>query len=99
MVIYNYEINKLFSLFLDDFHKTQTIDLGYNLAVGTCLYLLPTDELLLGCCLDNSKINIYVEQNDISATFQNALILAGHDEWVRGIDFTTDGKCICSPSP
>ena len=44
-----------------------------------------TDGLILACAMDNSKIDLYIEDGE----FSHSLTLKGHEDWVRGLDFTT----------
>ncbi|XP_023017207.1 elongator complex protein 2 [Leptinotarsa decemlineata] len=76
----------------DKFICSQTVNLGYNISVGIKLSFLPdTDEILLACALDNSKIQLYVETSDADFKMESSCQLAGHEDWVRGLDFTVDG--------
>nr|CAH7738002.1 unnamed protein product [Callosobruchus chinensis] len=71
-----------------EFHLQQTIELGYNICIAVKLTFLPNcNELLLACSLDNSKINIYSEDNCEDLSFIKTTQLKGHENWVRGLDF------------
>lgn len=79
--------------FSDEFERIQTIYFDYNIAVGLRLYIIPTtNELIFGCCLNNSKISIYFQEST-EGKFQSSVTLSGHEDWVRSLDFTNDGKC------
>ncbi|KAG5896915.1 hypothetical protein JTB14_028143 [Gonioctena quinquepunctata] len=77
----------------DSFLCMQTINLGYNIGVGAKLSIIPRSrEVLLACALDNSKIQIFTEKADTNFELQPSCILTGHEDWVRGLDFTEDGE-------
>lgn len=69
-----------------EFQKRQTFHFGYNIPVGLRLYIFPkSKEVLLGFCLDDSKIYIYTEKESLN--FELSAILSGHEDWVRALDF------------
>lgn len=80
---------------LDDFELSQNINFGHSITVGLKIYFFPSDnKFLLVCALDTSKIQMYVqnETDESEIKFQYAAQLIGHEDWVRGLDFTSDGK-------
>ncbi|CAG9817395.1 unnamed protein product [Phaedon cochleariae] len=77
---------------LDSFSCSQTINLGYSIGLGAKLAFLPnSNELILACSFENSKIQLYIEKNHHDLEFEPSCLLAGHEDWVRGLDFTQDG--------
>lgn len=73
---------------------SQNINVGYSITVGLKISFLPNDKLILACALDTSKIQIYVPNNtaESGTDFHCGAQLIGHEDWVRGLDFTSDGK-------
>ncbi|EFA10370.2 putative elongator complex protein 2-like Protein [Tribolium castaneum] len=73
----------------DDFTLIRDIKGGHSICVGVRIAFFPQKEsLILACAMDNSAIDLYVEENE----FAHCHTLKGHEDWVRGLDFTTDGK-------
>ncbi|KAJ3642069.1 hypothetical protein Zmor_024887 [Zophobas morio] len=71
----------------DGFALSQNINNGYSICVGVRISRFPhTDGLILACAMDNSKIDLYIEDGE----FSHSLTLKGHEDWVRGLDFTTE---------
>ncbi|CAH0555749.1 unnamed protein product [Brassicogethes aeneus] len=65
-----------------------TLNFGYHVCTAMRLAVIPnTRELILALALDNSKINIYKEHNN---EFVLQCVITGHDDWVRGLDFTVN---------
>ncbi|KAJ8932764.1 hypothetical protein NQ314_014466 [Rhamnusium bicolor] len=80
---------------IDEFNLVQTIKFGYSIAVGLKMSYIPNiKELILACALDNSKIQMYVEDEDVDnkLEFQSSVQLVGHEDWVRGMHFTIDDQ-------
>ncbi|CAG9826810.1 unnamed protein product [Diabrotica balteata] len=76
----------------DDFVLNQTLSFGFHIGLSLRLTYLPnSDELLLACALDDSKIHIFSESKSDNLQFEEGTKLAGHEDWVRGLDFTKDG--------
>lgn len=71
---------------LDSF---QVIKLPFD---GICfnvkLYTMPNEAVLLAFATDDDKIHLYCENSEKS--FESVWTLTGHEDWVRGLDFTTD---------
>uniref|UniRef100_A0A4X2M3Z4 Elongator complex protein 2 n=1 Tax=Vombatus ursinus TaxID=29139 RepID=A0A4X2M3Z4_VOMUR len=44
---------------------------------------------VLACGSDDCKIHLYVQQND---QFHKMLLLSGHEDWIRGVEWATFGK-------
>lgn len=73
----------------------QNINGGYSITVGLKISFLPNNnKLILACGLDTSKIQVYVQNETVESEieFQCGAQLAGHEDWIRGLDFTFDGK-------
>ncbi|XP_065174313.1 elongator complex protein 2 [Atheta coriaria] len=70
----------------------QTLNLGYNIAVSLRICLIPeSSDLLIACGTNQSNIQLFIKKtNEIEA----GPVLQGHEDWVRGLDFTLDGKNI-----
>lgn len=72
----------------------QTINLGYNLSLSIRLFALPQDDaLILASAMDDSSIQIFTERtldDDKVDLLTNSATLKGHEDWVRGLDFTLD---------
>uniref|UniRef100_A0A8C5KKA9 Elongator complex protein 2 n=1 Tax=Jaculus jaculus TaxID=51337 RepID=A0A8C5KKA9_JACJA len=52
----------------------------------------PTDSpsaSLLACGDDDCKIHLFVQQDD---QFQKVLVLCGHEDWIRGVEWATFGR-------
>jgi len=84
-------INYLLS---DTSQCVQTIDFGSVLCLSLKMTLLSnTNCLLLACGLSNSKIQLYL--NDFSngdSVFLPSHSLIGHEDWVRSLDFISEGE-------
>lgn len=75
--------------FLDEITLTKEIKCGYSICVGVRIAFLPQKEcLILACAMDNFTIDLYIEDSQ----FSRCLTLKGHEDWVRGLDFTYDEK-------
>lgn len=77
----------------ETFNLLQTINLGLSISVGIAISELPgSDSVIIACALDNSTIDLYnnVQQQE----FQKCGTLKGHEDWVRGLDFTIDGMWV-----
>lgn len=77
------------------FRCFQKIDLGYHLGVGLRLsFLNESNKLILASALDDSSIHLYIENNETQTDnfFIHSCNLKAHEDWVRGLDFTTDGN-------
>uniref|UniRef100_A0A8C4VKS4 Elongator complex protein 2 n=2 Tax=Gopherus evgoodei TaxID=1825980 RepID=A0A8C4VKS4_9SAUR len=63
----------------------QTLEFGNGFVMDICLSFLPgSDVPILACGGDDCKINLYIQQN---GQFQKTLILRGHEDWIRGIEW------------
>jgi elongator complex protein 2 len=73
----------------EEFVIAQVINTGYSICVGVRMSFLPYLKIMiLACAMDNSNIDLYVAEGQ----FNHSLSLKGHEDWVRGLDFTVDGK-------
>lgn len=81
-------------LFSDESQCFQTIDFDSVLCLSLKMTILSyTNCLLLVCGLSNNKIQLYT--NDFSndnSVFIASHSLIGHEDWVRSLDFVTEGK-------
>ncbi|KAF5281600.1 hypothetical protein FQR65_LT02920 [Abscondita terminalis] len=79
----------------EEFQLAQTIDFGYGIAMSLKISFLPgTQALIMACGMDNSNIQLYVEEcgsNDVIKLVTSE-VLKGHENWVRGLDFAVDSK-------
>lgn len=62
---------------------------GLALTLHSCL-LPPANEPVLFCALDDHKVHIFVQQDD--SQYHRVHMLAGHEDWVRGLDVLNVGK-------
>ncbi|XP_036273424.1 elongator complex protein 2 isoform X2 [Pipistrellus kuhlii] len=68
----------------------QTLSFGDGFTLALCLSFLPnTDVPILACGNDDCKIHLFVQEND---QFQKALLLGGHEDWIRGVGWAAFGK-------
>lgn len=50
---------------------------------------------MLSCACDDMKVHIYVEQEiEDKQSFKSVITLPGHEDWVRAVEFTVDGKTL-----
>ncbi|XP_030766678.1 probable elongator complex protein 2 [Sitophilus oryzae] len=76
--------------FSDDFQLQQRFLFGSNnprICVGLRIGIFSDNNLIISCGLDNSKIELLVEQNKTWTVLDR---LSGHDDWVIGLDFYTE---------
>ncbi|CAH1104108.1 unnamed protein product [Psylliodes chrysocephalus] len=77
----------------DNFTLNQTLNFDYHIGLAVRLSFLPnSNELLLACALDDSKIHIFSETKSDIIEYEKSTILTGHEDWVRGLDLTVDGN-------
>nr|XP_044991190.1 elongator complex protein 2 isoform X2 [Jaculus jaculus] len=68
----------------------QTLNFGNGFVLTVCLSFLPnTDVPVLACGDDDCKIHLFVQQDD---QFQKVLVLCGHEDWIRGVEWATFGR-------
>ncbi|XP_075389373.1 elongator complex protein 2 isoform X2 [Tenrec ecaudatus] len=68
----------------------QTLDFGSGFALALSLSFLPDTEVpILACGDDDCKIHLFVQQND---EFQKVLLLRGHEDWIRGVEWALFGR-------
>ncbi|KAK3739827.1 hypothetical protein QZH41_009079, partial [Actinostola sp. cb2023] len=71
-----------------DFQCAQTLLFGYGFAVTVDLAVCPgTTVPILACGNEDSKIHIFVEKENQFIKVQS---LAGHEDWIRGVEFTLE---------
>lgn len=82
------------NLFLDISQCFQTIDFNNILCLSLKITILPqTNCLLLASGLSNSKIQLYMKDfNNDHSVFVASHYLIGHEDWVRSLDFITEGN-------
>lgn len=67
----------------------QVLELNANgLCFNVRLCSMPSAGLLLACATDDDKVQLYGE--NAPRCFGKVDVLSGHEDWVRGLDFTTD---------
>ncbi|XP_026856665.2 elongator complex protein 2 isoform X1 [Electrophorus electricus] len=71
----------------------QSIAFGSGFMMDVSLALLPGSRVpVLACGGDDSRVYLYVQLN---GQFQNVLTLQGHEDWVRGVEWTSrDGELL-----
>lgn len=68
----------------------QTLDFENGFALALCLSFLPdTNVPILACGDDDCRIHLFVQQND---QFQKMLLLCGHEDWIRGVEWASFGS-------
>lgn len=77
----------------DEYQNEETSSFQcFKLSNGICfavkLCLLPNAGILLAFATDDDKIHLHGE--NYSQCFERVETLTGHEDWVRGLDFTTD---------
>ncbi|CAK8674602.1 unnamed protein product [Clavelina lepadiformis] len=78
---------------LSQLECVQTMDFKHGFVLNVAFHLLPNCKVpILACACDDFKIRIYVIDTGTekqTAHFHNVLILPGHEDWVRNVDFIT----------
>ncbi|XP_041105033.1 elongator complex protein 2 [Polyodon spathula] len=70
----------------------QTISFGNGFVMDVSLALLPGSSVpVLACGGDDCKVHIFIQQ---SGQFQKVLSLHGHEDWIRGLEWTVHGEDI-----
>ncbi|XP_039592800.1 elongator complex protein 2 isoform X1 [Polypterus senegalus] len=70
----------------------QTISFGNGFVMDVSLALLPgTTVPILACAGDDRKIHLFISQN---SQFHKVHSLVGHEDWIRGVEWTVCGKDI-----
>ncbi|XP_032277142.1 elongator complex protein 2 [Phoca vitulina] len=68
----------------------QTLNFENGFTLALCLSYLPnTDVPILACGDDDCKIHLFVQRDD---QFQKVLLLCGHEDWIRGVEWATFGR-------
>lgn len=92
-------------LFSDEMVPLQTISLGSGFCLCASLTFLPgSDIILIAFSTDDSKIHLFANdehktgetlkataENISASTYKKVCSLTAHDDWVRDLDFATDG--------
>lgn len=70
-----------------DLHLVQTIDLGGAYPLDVAFVRLPnTDTMLMAAALTDKRLSLYVRNH--GGMYVRQLRLAGHEDWIRALDFT-----------
>ncbi|XP_074135329.1 elongator complex protein 2 isoform X2 [Sminthopsis crassicaudata] len=68
----------------------QTLQFGSGFILDVSLSFLPFSIVpILACGGDDCRIHLYVQQND---QFQKMLVLSGHEDWIRGVEWAAFGE-------
>ena len=91
----------MFLFFTENIRTVETLTFASG---GLCLclsfaYLPGTDVVLLVCAVEDAKIHLYADtasQSDGTSIqqFEKVMVLKGHEDWIRALDFTVDGNRI-----
>ncbi|XP_050419397.2 elongator complex protein 2 [Patella vulgata] len=74
----------------EDFKELQTISFGSGFSLDVVLTVIPNTQVpILACGADDQKIHIFTFQED---TFVKSIVITGHEDWVRGLDFSVDNN-------
>uniref|UniRef100_A0A3P8VKF9 Elongator complex protein 2 n=1 Tax=Cynoglossus semilaevis TaxID=244447 RepID=A0A3P8VKF9_CYNSE len=66
------------------------ISFGSGFMMDVSLALLPGSRVpILACGGDDSRVHLYIRSN---GQFKKAMSLQGHEDWVRGVEWTTSGE-------
>lgn len=72
----------------DDVNCFETFELKNGICFAVKLLLCPNNAILLAYAADDDKIHLYAE--NYPKCFERVETLEGHEDWVRGLDFTND---------
>ncbi|KAI8489685.1 Elongator subunit elp2 [Branchiostoma belcheri] len=78
----------------DEVTCVQTVSCGNSFALDLALSTLPTTSVpVLACGWDDDRVHLWVRQGE---DFREVATLKGHEDWVRGVEFTTsdDGELL-----
>ncbi|NXG38035.1 ELP2 protein, partial [Dromaius novaehollandiae] len=68
----------------------QILQFGNGFIMDVCLSFLPGSSVpILACGGDDCKINLFIQQD---GQFQRTLILPGHEDWIRSIEWAVCGE-------
>uniref|UniRef100_A0A8C9MVW2 Elongator complex protein 2 n=1 Tax=Serinus canaria TaxID=9135 RepID=A0A8C9MVW2_SERCA len=68
----------------------EILQFGNGFVMDVCLSFLPgSDVPILACGGDDCKISLFIQQN---GQFQKVLILPGHEDWIRGVEWAVCGE-------
>ncbi|XP_025093831.1 elongator complex protein 2-like isoform X2 [Pomacea canaliculata] len=74
--------------FCEDIFAVQTLFFGTGFVLDLSLLMIPATQVpILACGADDHKVHLYVRQGE---QFMPVIKLAGHEDWVRGLDMTVD---------
>uniref|UniRef100_A0A803Y4R4 Elongator complex protein 2 n=1 Tax=Meleagris gallopavo TaxID=9103 RepID=A0A803Y4R4_MELGA len=67
----------------------EVLQFGNGFVMGVSLSFLPGSNVpILACGGDDCKINLFIQQN---GQFQKTVILPGHEDWIRGVEWAICG--------
>lgn len=72
----------------EDVNCFETFELKNGICFAVRLFMSPQDAILLAYAADDDKVHLYAE--NYPKCFERVETLEGHEDWVRGLDFTTD---------
>ncbi|KAE8597596.1 hypothetical protein XENTR_v10016527 [Xenopus tropicalis] len=68
----------------------QTLSFGKGFVLDVCISFLPGSLVpVLACGADDSRIHLYVLQNE---QFEKTQVLHGHEDWIRGVEWAVTGQ-------
>ncbi|XP_057878607.1 elongator complex protein 2 isoform X1 [Melospiza georgiana] len=68
----------------------EILQFGNGFVMDVCLSFLPgSDVPILACGGDDCKISLFIQQN---GQFQKTLVLPGHEDWIRGVEWAVCGE-------
>uniref|UniRef100_A0A8C0F8M2 Elongator complex protein 2 n=1 Tax=Bubo bubo TaxID=30461 RepID=A0A8C0F8M2_BUBBB len=68
----------------------EILQFGNGFVMDVCLSFLPGSNVpILACGGDDCKIYLFIQQN---GQFQKTLILPGHEDWIRGVEWAVCGE-------
>lgn len=79
-------------MFAEEFSILQVINLEYGISLLLKFTILNCGTLLLASAEDDANIHLYIDENAEHKNFIKSVVIKGHSDWVRGLDFTNDGK-------
>ncbi|XP_072186030.1 elongator complex protein 2 isoform X1 [Excalfactoria chinensis] len=67
----------------------EVLQFGNGFVMAVSLSFLPGSNVpILACGGDDCKINLFIQQN---GQFQKTLVLPGHEDWIRGVEWAISG--------
>ncbi|KAL0268496.1 UNVERIFIED_CONTAM: hypothetical protein PYX00_010418 [Menopon gallinae] len=80
-----------------DIRLVDSLDWGSGFCLDVKLVVLPDSEItVMACAAHDNSIHLYCEkglqEENEEHIFEKLYVLVGHDDWVRGLDFTIDAQ-------